>query len=206
MKIQFRTYSTLEHVACIFGFSCIVYAMSCFNTYFLRFFGEAEKSVLYSRGLNVTHFSPLLYCELPYDDCLCTVLFNKSDNSEKCITYVQLIGSRILPLVSFFLQIYLVRKLFSLNSDHPRVIIYTLSILSIFTFIGMTISIYWNSCYHVSITYTQLLTGTLLWLLSLYNLVSIAERTPASSNGNKIVAARTSGKTNKPERAWQELP
>jgi len=206
MKIQFRTYSTLKHLGYIFGFSCIVYAISCFNTYLLRHFGETEKSILDSRGLNVTHFTALLYCELPYDDCLCPVLLNKSDNSEKCITYVQLIGSRILTLVSFILQIYLVRKLFSLNSDCSRVFIYALSIVSIFTFIGMTISIYWSSCYHVSITYTLLLTGTSLWLLSFYSLSSTADCLPTSSHGNQTVVIHISGKINNRNRAWQQLP
>jgi hypothetical protein len=206
MKIQFRTNTSLKDACYTFLFSCVVYAISFFNTHLQSLFGNAEESILSSRGLNVKHISPLLYCELPYDDCLCTVLLNKSDNSEKCFTDIQLMGSRILPIVSFFLQIYLVRKLISLNSNHCRVIIYTLSIVSIFTCIGMTICIFWSSCYHVSITFTLLLTSSILWILSFYNMLVSEERFRSCSHCNKIAADHSSKRNNNPNRAWQEVP
>lgn len=200
MKIQFGTITSVEDACYTFLFGCVVFAISFFNIHHQSQFADAEESILRLRGLNITHISPLLYCDLPYDDCLCPVLLNKSDNSEMCITDIELVGSRILPLVSFFLQICLVRKLFSLNADHRCVVIYAIWIVSIFTCIGMTICIYWSSCYHISITFTLLLTGSILWFLSLYNMAVSSEGIPSS--GNKIADVHSLGRNRKSNRAW----
>ncbi len=61
MKIQFRTYSTVEHVVYICIFSCIVFAISCYNTHLISLFVEAEESVVHSRGFNVTRKTALFY-------------------------------------------------------------------------------------------------------------------------------------------------
>jgi hypothetical protein len=207
MKIQFCTYPTKDHAVCIFGFGCLVFAIGCFNAYLLNLFGEIEKSVILSRGLNVTRTAPFFYCELPYDDCLCSVLLNKSENSKQCIIYVQLMGSRILPSISFFLQIYLVQKVFSLNSDCHRVFIYALHILSIFTSTSMIIVIFRSSCYHGFITYGLLLTGWLLFVLSCYNVVRHERRVLTSRpHSNIVVAVHISWRNGNPNRALREFP
>lgn len=108
------------------------------------------------------------YCNLPFNDCLCSVISNKSDTSDKCITYAALVGSRILPMISFFLQIILVREIFSFSTDCPRIVIFTLWITSIFAFIGIPISIYWNDCFQVYITIILMFTGMLLSTLGIY--------------------------------------
>jgi hypothetical protein len=206
MKIQFGTPPTLCHVHGTILLGCIVLAISWFNVHLQSLLGEAEESILRSRGLNVTHTAANLQCDLPYDDCLCLVFVNKSGNSESCITNSQLVGSRILPLVSFFLQIFLVQELFSLNANHHHVIIYALWIVSTCTFVAMTISIYWSSCYHAYITLILGYTGGSLWFLSFHNLIVKIDRIPSSSNRNKIAAVQRSKTNDNPDRAWQELP
>jgi hypothetical protein len=116
--------------------------------------------------------------------------------------------SRILPSISFFLQIYLVQRVFSLNLDCHRAFIYALYILSIFTFTSMIISIFWSSCYHGFITYGLLVTGGLLSVLSCYNFIRHDDERilTSSPRGNKVVAVHTSGTNNKLKSAWQELP
>jgi hypothetical protein len=196
MKIKYGTTLTSYHMLRAFFLGCVVFAIVWFNLSLQNLLGESQESILRSRGLNVTHTSTILYCDLPYDDCLCSVLLNKSDTSQNCITYVQLVESRILPLVSFFLQIFLVRELFSLSADRHRVFIYALWIASIFTFIGMTICIYWSSCYHVYITVTMYWTGASLCFLSVYNVLVNGDRVPFSSNPNQIIIAHRSEKNN----------
>jgi hypothetical protein len=206
MRIQFGPITNLDDACCTFLFGSVVFAITCFNTHLHSLFGDAEVSILRSRGLNVTRISPILYCDLPYDDCLCPVLLNKSNISENCIAYYQLVSSRILPLVSFFLQIYLVRKLFSLNADHRRVVIYALWIISIFTCIGMRICIYWSSCYQLYITLTLYLTYGILWVLCAHNIGVNMERLPSFSHGNKVAGIHSLGRNNESNKAWQELP
>jgi hypothetical protein len=205
MKIQFGTPLTSNHVVGTFVFGCVVFAIIYFNLHLQSLLAESEESIINSRGLNVTHSSPLFYCDLPYDDCLCSVLSNKSHTSEKCITHVQLVGSRILPFISFFAQICLIRELFSLSGDHRRVIIYALWIVSIFIYVGMTIGIYWSACYHLYITIALYLTGALLFLLSLHNLKIGTDRMKSISNRNQVIVSYRSITTNNESRSLLEL-
>jgi len=205
MKIQFGTPLTPKHIfgSVLLGF--IILAIICFNLYLQNVLAESEESILHSRGLNMTHISPFLYCELPYDDCLCSILSNKSHISEKCITRIQLVGSRVLPFISFFLQICLVRELFSLSGDHRHVIIYALWIVSVFIFVGMTIGIHWSACYHVYITAALYSTGSSLWFLSLHNLLVNEDHTRSTSNRSQAIVPHRSERTNNEIRSGLEL-
>jgi hypothetical protein len=187
MKIQFRTARTGYHVCNGFFLGCVVFGIVYLNADLQSLLGEAGKSILHSRGLNVTNISPLFFCDLPYEDCLCSVLSNKSDNSEKCISYHQLAGSRILPLISFFLQIFLVRELFSFSTYCPRFISSALWTTSLLSFIGIAISIYLNNCYQAYIVATLLKTGAVLCFLSYYILTVNLEGGHSSPHSNKIV-------------------
>jgi hypothetical protein len=196
MKIQFGTATSTSHTMIAIALGCIVFAISGVNVFIQTFLGESEKLILHSRGLKLAPTSEMLYCDLPYDDCLCSVLLKKFNTSENCITYEHLVVSRLLPLFSFFLQVYLVHVLFSLRVDRPRVIIYTLWMISIFIFIGMTISIYWSSCYHAYITLVLFSTGGLLFYLSLHNILYIVKDKHSSSNHKEIIITYKSEKNN----------
>jgi hypothetical protein len=167
--------------------------------------GESEESILHSRGLNMTRFPTVFNCYLPYDNCLCSVLSNKSNASENCITYNQLVSSRILPLTSFFLQICLARQLFSLSGDYRHVIIFVLWIACIFTFIGMIISISWSSSYQAYISNILFGTAGILLILSLHNSMVYNDRIP-SSHDNKILPVYRSKLNHDVSRDWKELP
>jgi hypothetical protein len=205
MKIQFGTPLTSNHLFGTFVFGCVIFAINFFNLHLQSLLAESEESIINSRGLNVTHISPLLYCDLPYDDCLCSVLSNKSHTSEKCITYVQLVGTHILPFISFFSQICLIRELFSLSGDHRRVIIYALWIVSIFIYVGMTIGIYWSACYHLYITIALYWTGGSLCLLSCHNLKVGIDRMNSISSRNQVIVSYKSETTNNESSPLLEL-
>jgi len=205
MKIQFGITLTPDHVFGSFLLGWVVFGIVWLNFYLQSLFEESQESILRSRGLNVTNKSPLFFCVVPYDDCLCSVLSNISNTSEKCITNVELVGNRILPLISFLLQIFLVRELFSLSTDHRRVIIYALWTASTVVFIGMTTSIYLSSCYHAYITVILYLTGASLCLLSSHNLLIYRDYMTSVSNQNIIVIVHKSERTNSADKSWQEL-
>jgi hypothetical protein len=202
MKIQFGTALTTHHIAGVTLSSCLVFAIGWFNGQLINRFSESQVSILRARGLNVTYKSPLFSCGLPYDDYLCSILLNKSYTSEKCITNVQLLVSRILLLISFIFQIFLIRELFSFSGDHRRVIIYTLWIVSIFIFVIMTIYIYWSSCFHAYINLILFLTGGSLCFLSMHNLLVNIDRMPSSSsNHNQAIITHRSEETDNENRA-----
>ncbi len=205
MKIQFGTPPTTPHVLGTFACSCIGLTFCSLNMYLQVTFGESEKAILHSRRLNVTHTPALFCCDLRYNDCLCPVLSNKTHTSEECIINDDLALTRIYSLISFLLQIFLVWEFFSLSGNHRCVIIYTLWIVAIFTFIGMTITIYWSSCYHAYIILTLFGTGELLFLLSFHNVIICNDRDRSISNRNQVIIPHRSETTNNESRSLLEL-
>jgi hypothetical protein len=153
----------------------------------------------------MTH-SPAVFCrDLRYDEGLCPVLSNKTHTSEECIINDDLELSRIYSLISFLLQIFLVWEFFSLSGNHRCIIVYTLWIVAILTFIGMTISIYWNRCYHPYISLTLFLTGGTLCYLSFHNVIVDSDRMNSISNRNQVTIPHRSETTNNENRCWREL-
>jgi hypothetical protein len=205
MKIQFGTPMTTAHVMGTITCSCVCFTLCSLNSYLQFTFGHSENAILHSRRLNVTHVPTLFCCHLRYDDCLCPVLSNKTHTSEKCITSDDLAPRRIYSLISFLLQIFLVWEFFSLSGNYRCVIICTLWIVAIFTFIGMTISIYWNSCYHPYILPPLLFTGGLLFFLSFHNMVVGSDRARSISNRNQVIVPHRSETTNNESRSWLDV-
>jgi hypothetical protein len=203
IKIRYDTTLTEYQISRAVLLACVVVAITWLNLYLQNLVGESQESIVHSRKLNVTHITPFFYCDLPSDDCLCSVLSNISDTSEKCVTNVQIVTNRIIPLISFVLQILLVRELFSLNTDHRRVIIHTLWIASIIIFIVMTITIYLSSCYHVYTIITLYFTGGSLCILSCHNMVTDIQRMDPMLNRNTIGTVHKLEKTNHAGRSSQ---
>jgi hypothetical protein len=206
MKIRFGTNTTTYHLFRPFLFGCILYANSWFQSDLQNLLGGCQKSIAHSRGLNVTRLPPLLTCGFSNEYCLCPVLLNTSNSSEKCITNVQLVASRILPLITYVLNILIVQELFSVSGDYRHVIIYTLWGTSIFIFTGITISIYWSSCSQAYITTIQAIIGTLLLApLSVYNLVNGIENQNSVSDHYRSDIVRPSERINRQNIFWKEL-
>ncbi len=188
-----------------FALASVVFGVCWFTADLHGHFGESVKAILHSRGLNVTNTSPLLYCQLPFDECLCSVLSNESHTSKNCITETQLISSRILPLISFILEVCLIREFFSLSGNHRLVIISVLWIVSIFVFVGMTIVIYWNSCYHVCITLIVTAISMFLCYLSFHNLLYGSDPRRLVPNCNRVIIPQREETTHNQNKTWLQL-
>jgi hypothetical protein len=205
MRIKYDTRLTSYHTITAFSLGWLLFFIICFNAHLQYLLGESEKSILQSRNITITQRPTIFYCELPYDDCLCSVISNQTNTSDKCVSFAVLVGSRVLSLISFLFQIALVREILSISTDRPSAVIYTLWIISLFAFIGMIISIHWDSCYHAYITVILSVTGTLLSFLGLWNALIVRAFFVASVNSNKIVVVQKSEKDNKEGQSWQEL-
>ncbi len=205
MKIQFGIKQTSWVSFGTFIFGCVTVVIAFFNLNHQHSLGESQQRIANSRGLNVTHTSPFFCCEIPYKDCLCSVISKRSNTSEMCITNVQLASSHILSSISFWLQFYLVRTLCSLHTVHRRVIIYALWITSIFPFIIMTISIYWSSCFQIYTAFILYLTGGTVLMLTFHNYIINHDDDFPISNSNITIAVQPSETTNVAKKSWQEL-
>ena len=176
LRIQFGTSLTASHACMAFLLGALVFSSALLSAYSHILFGIVEKSILKSRNITVAKVPNIFFCDLHYTSCLCSPSTNESSISNDCITRVQLMISRISPLLSYLIQIWLIQKLFSLHGDLRRVIVYALWTVSLFTFIGLTICIHWSSCYHSYISFTIYITGILLWSLTMHNALVVRKR------------------------------
>jgi len=206
IKIEFGSPFTVYHLAGILIVGSSVCPIAAYNLYLQTFLGDAAESIVHLRRLNITHFSPLFYCDLPYDDYLCSILSNKSNSSENCIPTIHLLGSRILTLVSVFFQIFILHEIFSLNTVHRRVIKNALMMASIYTFIFITIIIHWSSCSHLYLTLILYFTGAPVCFLAIHNTLSNPNSFSSPSYNNQSVVVDKWNRNRTATRAQQELP
>jgi len=140
-----------------------------------------------------------------YEKCLCSVLLNKTKNSKNCITDIELRCSRILPLLSFVLQICVVRELFTLSGDFNCKLIYIAWIAFFFTFIGLAIGIYWDNCYHNNIDLAILLVWIPLSLLSTHDFVNAQKRDEALRDEWFYIHRYRSERDRSKIKSWREI-
>jgi hypothetical protein len=161
---------------------------------------RTQKSVFMLRMPNVSTVEANLYCDIPYDDCRCSIVSTKY-----CLTDKQLKTSRIVPLVLFVLQLYLIRELVSLSGDNICFLVYVPWIASLFVFIGILAIIYRYHCFY---GYTGLIvsvTGYPLSIFVIYKVMSHNQRTLSSHNNNIIMNVQWSERIDNSVQYWQEL-
>ncbi|CAF2822476.1 unnamed protein product [Rotaria sp. Silwood2] len=123
--------------------------------------GEIQKSVFMFREPNVTNVKLNMYNKIPYEDCRCNVV-----PVESCLTDEELKYSRIIPLILFLLQIYLLKDILSLHQDRRYSLLNLYWIVSMFVFFCFLIIIYRSSYYYSTITRMLVCTGQFLFLYS----------------------------------------
>lgn len=176
LGIQFGIPLTSNQARVVLLLNLVAFSTGVLVTHLHRGFSEVEKSILRSRNVTVAEGLDMFFCDLPYTSCLCPPSANKSSIPEQCITHTQLIISRISSLLTYLLEVCLIYKLFSLNGDYHRVVVYALWLVSLLAFIGITLCIFWSSCLHSYISYFGFATGTLLWLLTVSNGMLVHKR------------------------------
>jgi hypothetical protein len=205
MKIKYDP-PMIAWLACgTFTLSYVVFGACWFAVDLHTAFGESEKAIFDSRGLNVKHTSPMDYCELPYEECFCSTLPKEFHISIKCISKFQLTISRIIPLISFVLEIVLIRQFFSFSGNYRPVIISLLWIAFILVFVGMTILIYWNSCYHVTITQIIAVISMIICLLSTIQLLYFHDSKYVASDYSRVIIRQREEATHNQNQNWLDL-
>jgi hypothetical protein len=176
------------------------------STFLLQPSNECHKLSVHSQISNLTSSTnDNSFCNVHYEKCLCSVLSNKTQNSENCITNIELQCSRILPLVAFLFQICLLREVFTLTGNFNRKLIYIAWIASLFIFIALAIGIYWSSCYQFYITGVILLLWLPLGLLAAHNLTLHNIREEDLRHERFYTRLYRSESNEKKVKSWQEL-
>ena len=117
---------------------------------------------------NMTHVNYLNTCIIPYDDCRCSVLSNKSNESIKCITDTAAIATRLLPLVSYILQIYGISTIFSFMGYYRNLLTDIFWLVALFIFVIIAICVYGSTCLHYYTSLAVALIGLSVGLYFIY--------------------------------------
>ncbi len=101
MKIRFGSNGNLTAILVAVVAFCI--GVHCM--YYQAHLSRSHDLILKSQPSNVTSTILNRKCGLPYDDYRCSVLSITPNISKFCLDDVQITGMRLLPLLSFVLQL-----------------------------------------------------------------------------------------------------
>jgi hypothetical protein len=166
---------------------------------------DSYEALLHSSMSNVTSIKIGISCGIPYDDCRCSVQSAKNIHLKYCLTDDFLTFSRIFPLVSFALQIFLIRDLFTLSGKHIRSVVYSLWIIATFIFFIIADGIYRDSCFHRYTTVFCFGTGGLLHMLVFYDILYRRDIDHSSDNDYNTSNDETYEEVNNEPILWRDL-
>jgi hypothetical protein len=111
---------------------------------------------------NITYASDQHRCDIPYDNCRCSVISNKPNESIKCITDLVAITGHLLPLVSYALQIYGISTLFSFTGYYSQLLTDIFWVIALFVFVIIAIGAHGSSCLHFYTSFIIVAIGLLM--------------------------------------------
>jgi hypothetical protein len=181
MKIRFGTPDNGESPAIASGFIALIIGFGCCHVQTrLKWTHEL---IISSRQSNVTSTIFNLSCGLPYNDYHCSALSTTPNASNSCLNNVEITSIRVLPLVSFVLQLITIYELFTLVEVRWRFYVHSLGISSGLTFGVITLLFYHDSCAPTFTTFILFLTSWILFMLAFRDLHTHNERRRAAGNG-----------------------
>ena len=152
--------------------AAILLSFPLFAFEFQHVLDKSHESILHSPMSNITSLKMGFFCGIPYEDCLCSVQSKKGGPMKDCLTDNYLLRCRIFTLVSFVIQICLLRDLSSFHGKYAGFLVYTLWITFVFIFVIITNGIYQNSCFHRNISGVLCVTDMLLFGGLAYDIVT----------------------------------
>lgn len=108
---------------------------------------ESQKAVFMFREPNATNVKFNMYIHIPYEECRCNVV-----PIDSCLTDQYLKSSRVIPLIFFLLEVYLINDFLSLHHEGKYFLLNLFWIISIFAFFCLLIIVYRSSYYYYWIT------------------------------------------------------
>jgi hypothetical protein len=151
-------------VTCGLIISMISYVIWSFNDQI----NECHESIFSRSTTETIGNSTLLQCNISYDECRCSVISNKFNNSIKCITNIQAMIGPMLPPVSFVLQIYLIYKLISLAGNLRRIQKNLFWFAALIVFIITAVTAQGSSCLYSYTSDTACFSGFFLFVVVCY--------------------------------------
>lgn len=111
-------------------------------------FLAARQSFFPLSSNNTTTTSNYSRCEVPFDDCRCSMVSNKSDTTMKCITDGQAISAHIMPLISYVIQLFIIYRCVSITGKYSRILTDLFWITTLVVFVVIGITVHGSDCVH----------------------------------------------------------
>ena len=177
MKIKFGNSSGYRDE---FNFVSILTGPAMVLFFYTRFIlltlDNSHDALLRLLNPNMTLNSDTPCCGMPYEECLCSVQSMRNISSQVCLTDRLLLDSRLVPLLSFILQICFVRKMFTVTGKYSRYVVKSLWISAVLIFFIIVHAIFRDSCSHRVINYAIFGTGGILLLLVFHDIFRHLDR------------------------------
>ena len=183
IKINYGAYlDPSKKFSAVYTFSPLAVFLFCYTLYTQFTFETSYRVLMELSTSNVTTSWCGLCCDLPYEECLCSVQVTKNISLEDCVNDRLLLGSRICPLLSFILQIFIIREVFTITGKYSRFLVKTLWISAVFIFIFIANGIYRSSCLHRAINFFVPAVGYTWFLLIIFDLRDVRNTVYVSSS------------------------
>ena len=166
MPISFRIHADDRTWGTRYGAILLVLALT--QVLFVLLLSICQVSAFKFRMPNVTMITMDLYDDIPYEDCLCSII-----QTEECLTHLLLKIARVLPLILFVVQVYAIREHISFSGNHMYFLANLYWIVSTFGFFGILIIINQSSPYYANTATILDCTGFLLFCLVAPSVLSI---------------------------------
>jgi hypothetical protein len=208
MKIKFGTTPNNATRAAFVGLTLLIICHVCFTRIY-DILDNAHEALLQSSMSNLTSIKIRLPCDIPYDNCRCSVQLAKNVFLKDCLTDDFLLRSRIFPLVSFILQVCLIRDLFTFSGKYTHFVIYILWTTAVFIFVIISNGIYGSSCFHRRAMLLLQCTGGILFILSIHDLIrqneEASEEIIDDETSEEITDDETSEEITNEPILWRDL-
>ena len=149
-------------------------------------------------------------CLIFNSECSCGMSTNDTEFADRCLTRQQSFEMRIIPGVSFFLQMFAFREFITLGKDgnhfsNPLAwVMFTL--VSIGIAIVISIAMFSTHCYHLLIGFATFVTSILLVMLAYHEFertTRVSENEHRRTNTNP--SARSLAPADNDPRSWREI-
>lgn len=117
---------------------------------------------------NMTFDNKTWRCSIPYDDCRCSILSNRTDITGVCLTELETITGHICPLIIYVLQMYLIYNLVSFKGKYGHIFADICWIIALVIFIIIAIAAHGSDCFHYRMVLIISATGICLMQLPTY--------------------------------------
>ncbi len=195
IKIKFRFGNNIYADRCTISLAVILLVTSLGLMYLNSQFKHSRESIFPSSRPNGTLHSALFQCSIPYDQCRCSVLPNKSASSVKCLTDGMAMAGHIWPLVPYALQLYLLHKFFSFTGKYSHILTDIFWVAALFVLVIIAIFVYGSSCLYFYTCVMIFITSGFLYGFVFHHL-SQSKRKSSSRQGHNTYRNRTIGKNN----------